>query len=285
MTTNQEARDLFLAQQNSQHTRSTYERGLSVFAAFTQDKPFADVTDTDLMAFKASLSDMASASQFIRWTAVRSMFGWLVLSGRIKATPFVSVKGPQKTKNVSPKVPSNDRFMAVALMSDTDCKEARDWRDRAILRLLGTGLRVGEIVGIGVEDFYEVPEYDAWVVRVIGKGNKERIVPVTNLTARAIEDWKGLRGCDRFHLFLDQWGEPMTVRQVQSAIERRCDRIRVPRLNAHSLRHHYATRLIRAGADPFTVQKLMGHASIQTTQLYVGLDMTDTVRASRLDPI
>jgi len=272
-------RDLFLSQQNSPHTRISYERGLSVFRQATGDKPYDQIRDTDLIAWKETLDPLAISSRYTRWTAVRSMFDWLMKSGRINRNPFATVKPPEKAKGITPRIPTNATFHAIAMMDPSECMDERDWRDRAIFRLLGTGLRVSEITNIKDEDFFHVEEYDQWVLRVFGKGNKERLVPLSQTAQNALHDWLRVR-VGSGAIF-----GAMTVRQVQSALERRCDRLGVKRINAHSLRHHYATRLIRSGADVFTVQKLLGHASVATTQVYVNLDMTDMIKATNNDPV
>lgn len=279
---NAEATRLFLSQQNSEHTRATYARGLAVFFAFVQDKAYSDVTDTDVVAFKESLSGFSSATQFTRWTACRSFFTWLVKSGRLPFSPFETVKAPKLTKNATPRVPTDADY--TRLLRTVPLDEPRDWRDKAILHALGNGLRCGEVVALTLGDYFYSEADSAYILRVTGKGDKERLVPAAASTSEVINEWLLRRVSESDRVFCD--GHiPMTVRQVQSAVTRASKRTRVKGVHPHSLRHHYATRLIRAGASVFSVQSLLGHDSVATTQRYVTLDMSDRVIASRLDPM
>jgi site-specific recombinase XerC len=283
-----EAKSLFLAQQNSEDTRATYARGLAVFEAFV-NKPYEDVTDADVIAWKSAL-DGAPSTQLTRWAAVRSFYEWLVKSGRVSRSPFAAVKGPKVTKNRTPRIPDDVQFERIVSWDEAECESPRDWRDRAMIRLLGNGLRVSEVVGMDRLDFYRDDRESVYVARVTGKGDKERLVPLSNTAAMAVIDWLIHREDNPegdFPLFVDTvFGGRVTRRQVQAAVERRRTQVGVGKsVSAHSLRHHYATRLIRAGASAFSVQRLLGHESIATTQVYVNLDISDTVRAARLDPV
>ena len=120
------------------------------------------------------------------------------------------------------------------------------------------------------------------------EGDKVRVVPINETVANAIHAYLikdgRLAKTEESPMFMDDvFGTPMTVRQVQQVVYRRAKSLGLKGVNAHSLRHHYATRLIRAGAAPFSVQKLLGHESISTTQVYVNLDISDTTKAARLD--
>lgn len=272
---------LFLSQQNSDHTRATYARGIAVFFAFT-GKSHETVTDADVIAFKASLSHLSAATQYIRWTACRSYFNWLVRSGRLPHSPFEAVKAPKTIANLSPRIPTDAQY--AQLFTRIPLVEDRDWRDRAVLYALGNGLRCAEVVSAKVDDFAYIEQYACFVLRVVGKGEKERLVPFGGGASESVNEWLNRRVSSSDRIFTDG-DKAMTVRQVQSAVVRASKRANVKGVTAHSLRHHYATRLIRAGASVFTVKELLGHVSVATTQRYVNLDMSDKVAASRLDPM
>lgn len=286
-----EARSVFLGQQNSTDTQATYARGIEMFDAFL-GKPYAEVTDQDLVAWKESLAGYASATQSIRWTAVRSFYEWMVRAGHLPSTPFAVVRGPRKIRNRTPRIPSEAAFMSIVDWPGRDCETPRDWRDRAILRLLANGLRISEVVGLDNDSLAFDAHHQTHLIRILGKGGRERIVPITDAT-RAIVDEYTVRRTDSLTkpgdpLFVDPVFETrMTRRQVQAAFDRRRRSLGVEgeHFSAHSLRHHYATRLIRSGASVFSVQRLLGHESVSTTQVYVNLDISDTVIASRLDPV
>lgn len=279
-------RALFLAQQNSSDTRATYARAIAVFEEFV-NKPYEDVTDVDLIAWKDAIVG-SSGTRFIRWGAVRSMYEWLVKSGRLKHSPFATVKGPKRTKNRTPRIPTAEQFESIVSWPESECHDARDYRDRAMIRLLANGLRVSEVVNLNDDCLsYEEAE-SVYVLRVTGKGDKERFVPLGHNAAMALLDWLTVRGdhdpASANPVFTDTvFTGRVTRRQVQAAVERRRG-ASSRNVSAHSLRHHYATRLIRSGASVFSVQRLLGHESVATTQVYVSLDFSDSVKASRLDP-
>lgn len=273
---------LFIAQQNSPATQDTYERGIRLLSGFTR-KLYADITDADLVAWKGYMARIGwkPATQRIYWTAARSFYHWLVGSGRIARSPFDAVKPPERVKNRKPRVPKGD----IRTLLDATDDSWRGKRDRAILHLLANGLRIGEVVGLRSDSLTFEAEYEAVVLRVVGKGQKERLVPLGEHTITALQPWLEVSGKDSVWLFANLDLTQMTTRQVREVVERAKKASGRTGLSAHSLRHHYATRLVRAGADVFSVQKLMGHESLSTTQIYVGLDLADTVKAASLDPL
>ena len=264
---------LFLAQQNSEKTKQTYERGLRLLAEFTNDRPPVEITDVDVVAWKQALaaSGQAPASQFSAWSGAKSFFTWLVRSGRLARSPFDAVKSPKVTANRSPRIPTAEEFSRLVA-------NVADDRDRAIIYLLANGLRVSEVVNIRANDLLIDRDESTVLVRVIGKGDKERLVPLSEPAARALGRWL------RHQINPDRlfW---VTVRQVQEAVYRTARRAGVAGISAHSLRHYYATRLIRSGAPLPAVQKLLGHERLNTTQVYVNLDVSDAIAASKLDPL
>lgn len=269
--TNEEA--LFLAQQNSAKTKQTYARGLRLLAEFVGGRGPNEITDADVVAWKQALaaSGQAPASQFSAWSGAKAFFTWLVRSGRLPRSPFDAVKAPKVTSNRSRRVPTRAEF-------DRLVENASDDRDRAIIYMLANGLRVSEVVSVRASDLLIAPDGSTVIVRVVGKGQKERLVPLGEPAARALGRWlRHQVNPDR--LF------PVTTRQAQEAVYRAVRRAGLSDISAHTLRHYYATRLIRAGAPLPAVQRLLGHSSLNTTQVYLDLDVSDAVAAAKLDPL
>lgn len=273
---------LFLAQFSSTATRQTYQIAIRLFTEACGGKEPALVTVEDVLAWKTSMSNQKPNTQYTRWVAVKSYFSWLVRCGTIAKNPFELVRGPSRVANYTPRIPTDEAVRAILAWEATT---PRDYRDKTVVTLCANGLRIAEICSLGWEDVQI--EGNEVTLRVLGKGQKERIVPLSVPAARAMALWHDARGYPQAGpVFTDYVsGSPMTTRQVQSAFGRITDLVGVKGLSPHALRHHYATRLIRAGVDVFSVQKLLGHSSVSTTQVYVNLDISDLKRAAALDKI
>jgi integrase/recombinase XerC len=132
------------------------------------------------------------------------------------------------------------------------------------------------------------PSPSGTVAQVIGKGQKTRDVPLGRRALAYLAQWYDIRDAKETQLFYDVWADkyagPLTVRMVQAAVEKARRRAHLPHITAHTLRHYYATTLIRNGANVFAVQRLLGHSSVSTTQTYVSLDTRDLSEAARLAP-
>jgi integrase/recombinase XerD len=166
---------------------------------------------------------------------------------------------------------------AEALLDQPFPKTAAGQRDRAILETLyGCGLRVSELCGLDLRDVH----LDKEVVRVFGKGSKERVVPIMGSAARVMGDyftqWRpGLVGRTPTQaVFLNQRGGRISRQSVHAIVERAGRMVGVQGLHPHTLRHSFATHLLEGGADLRVVQELLGHADISTTQLYTHVDRT-----------
>src|SRR6478609_8621834 len=151
-------------------------------------------------------------------------------------------------------------------------------RNRLIVALLLNGLRASEVVNLKADALRFENGYGHYLV-FRGKGDKERVVPVLQEVLDAINEQEG----DSEWLVHDEDGSQLTYDAVNGVVDTAARKVGA-KVHPHMLRHHYATRLTRAGANPFVLQKLMGHASIKTTQRYVNMDLSDLVEASRLDP-
>lgn len=268
--------DTFINQQTSPNTRRAYRNDLIRWVAFLDGRiPTVDL----VVQFKDGLENaLAPASARRTFSAVRSFYNWVGLT----PNPFDRVKPPTTVKNATPKVPSNESVDALLDAIDTSTLQGK--RDRAIVTLLLNNLRASEVADLGRDDLYFESEYKAWVLRVVGKGKKERFVPANEESVEAVRlfQLEAQRVTDR--LLYDHDGSALTYRQVEEAVYRAAKVAGLEGMHPHALRHHYATRLARKGINIIALQKLLGHSRADTTQQYVTLDLSDLIEAVKVDP-
>jgi len=270
----------FINQQNSEATKTTYRRGLVSFLETLETEDLPDRPSVeDVIAWKewmATLSGWSDKTQATYWAAVRSYYDWLTRQGIITLNPFLAVKSPRTLTNKTPNVPSEAAF--TALMREADkCPTM----DAAIVYALASGLRESEVIDLQVEDV--INNGNTVILRVVGKGYKQRMVPLGEKASSRIFRWIGqMKYSDSGFVFMKD-GRKLSRRQIQCVVSRICVKIGVTGVSPHSLRHHFATRMVRAGVDVFTLQKLLGHSSVSTTQIYVNMNTDDLVAAVAKD--
>ena len=262
----------------SAHTVRAYVRDVSVFldeVGAHDEAALRTVSLADLRAWLGVLSRRGAARATIARTSasLRTFFGWLERTGRLESDPSLRISAPSRHRTLPPVLAQRSAAALLdvaAVAADDDDPVHR--RDRAALELLyGTGIRVGELVGLDVDDV----DLGSNVVRVVGKGDKERRVPFGLPARSAVVEWLD-RGRPRLvtsysgpALLLGRRGRRVDQRQVRAVVH---DLLRhvpdAPDLGPHGLRHSAATHLLEGGADLRAVQELLGHASLATTQLY-----------------
>lgn len=269
----------------SPHTRRAYlddaGRFLDFLASFAGRDPAAvETDDVDALAVRSWLAALraeghARTSIVRRLSALRSFFTFLQREGLVEGNPARGVATPRTEKSlpVTLSVPE-----AAAVVEAPPPDTELGLRDRALLELLyATGLRVSELVGLSLADV-DLPGRQ---VRTLGKGRKERVVPFGEKAAGALAAWlparlallrgRRVRGEP---LFLNVRGGRLTDRSVRRVLEQALAAAEVSRhASPHALRHSFATHLLSAGADLRTIQELLGHASLATTQKYTHLDV------------
>lgn len=203
----------------------------------------------------------------LKMSALRSFYRWLVRTERLKQNPVVGLTLPK----LAQKLPKFLTIQQVEALLDAPLKAGDTlaaWRDKAILEVLYSGgLRIHELVGLNDDDLDVLGE----VARVRGKGKKERLAPLGGPAIQAVQRYLELRGrTARGPLFINQKnGGRLTARSVQRTLKRYLIAANLdPSLTPHKLRHSFATHLLDAGADLRSVQELLGHANIATTQIY-----------------
>jgi len=264
----------------SPHTLRSYGADLRQFTSYLarelKSSPRApragEVDVLALRGFLAYLHQKGTARSSIarKLAALRTFFRYLVREGRIERNPATSVATPRVPKKIPDRVEEEE---IEKLLEVPDATSPLGRRDRALLELLyATGLRVSELTGL---DRVEV-DLDSRLVRVLGKGRKERIVPFGEPAAEALERYwpdrrqlaaRGAGAGDA--VFLNARGGRLTARSVHRLVRRHLRQAALRSgLSPHSLRHAFATHLLERGADLRAIQELLGHASLSTTQKY-----------------
>jgi integrase/recombinase XerD len=259
-----------LAATRAARTVEAYRRDLTDLAS-RADRPLADVTTEEIERYLAELRAEGRSPATIarRIAAARSFYRHLVLLGRRDDNPAAAVPLPRKARKLPRTLsPSEAERLIDAAVGTTP----RALRDRAIAELLyGAGLRVGELVGLGKTDV----DLEQRLVRATGKGDKERIVPLGRPAADALRRYvsRGRPHLDRRHrpeLFLNAQGGGLTRAGVFLVLRRLAEKagLEPERVHPHLLRHSFATHLLEGGADLRSVQEMLGHADLSTTELY-----------------
>jgi integrase/recombinase XerC len=207
-------------------------------------------------------------------SALRTFFSFLKREGRMVLNPAKAVGTPRRERTLPETLSVNE---AAAVVEAKGREGVLGARDRALLELLyATGLRVSELVGLRVEDV----DLSARQVRTVGKGRKERVVPFGQPAAAALRTWLkerrdlGPSAAAAEFLFLNARAGRLTDRSVRRVLDRAMTAAAVPRhASPHALRHSFATHLLAAGADLRSIQELLGHSSLSTTQRYTHLDV------------
>ncbi len=250
----------------SAHTLRAYALDLRSLEEAVSPRSVESASTTDLRRWLAAGS-RAPASIARRMSSARSFFKWARREGIVENAPTDRLRSP-RVKLPLPRVLEVDEATRVV--------EAEvGARDRALLELAyGAGLRVSELVALDIDDV----DVEGGTVHVRhGKGNKARIVPVGKEALSAVGALVSERDCDNGPLFLNGRGRRLGVRCAWDVVRAAADGVGVPDVHPHALRHSFATHLVAGGADIRSVQELLGHASLSTTQRYTHVDL-DTLR-------
>jgi integrase/recombinase XerC len=249
----------------SRHTIINYTQDLKDFSVFLEKKGLEDVDYLTIRKFLALLRSKEYKKKSIarKLSALRSFFKFLYKEGHVKTNPVVTVFTPkiEKTLPVFLDMPS-----VAKLIESADPKDIHGLRDRAIMELLySSGLRVSELVGLDIDDV----DYIGGVVKVMGKGRRERICPVGEKASGSIRDYTNKRRGKGKALFLNKSGTRLCDRSVRRIIDKHIRKISLSqKISPHTLRHSFATHLLERGADLRSVQELLGHKNLSTTQIY-----------------
>jgi integrase/recombinase XerC len=227
-------------------------------------------------AYLAALTKSRKKSSIARkLAALKGFFRFLIATGRIEKNPLSQIHSPKQEKPLPNFLSVDDVFRLLSVGRPTGTLPNRD---RAILEVFySTGIRVSELVGLNWSDV----DFQSGIVRVVGKGSKERIVPIGQMALDALGDYsqdlrkKWSLACrGESPVFLNHRGGRITTRSVARIVEKHLREAGIAvKMGPHGLRHSFATHLLNSGADLRVIQELLGHASLSTTQRYTHLNL------------
>ena len=263
----------------SKNTTKSYQRDLTKFSKFLEASSInelAGITEEMSSAWVADLfqNNVSARSIQRHISSAKGFFNYLKKIGLVTDSPFELINSP-KSPNHLPNILSPEE---VSQLLNFKPKNAQEKRDLAIIELIySSGLRVSEAVNSNINDFEDNKNF----LRVLGKGSKTRLVPVGRYAQTAINDWiierdKLLSKDDA--LFINLRGSRITTRSVQERIKNIALKQGLPPVNPHMLRHSFATHLLESSGDLRSIQELLGHSSLSTTQIYTRLDYQHLIK-------
>lgn len=262
----------------SPNTVEAYTSDVDNFFSYVTAEP-ATVSTQDILDYLAVNARLSKRSQSRLLSSLRSFFDWLVMEGDRKDNPCDPVDSP-KLGRYLPEVLSVDEVTAI--IDSVDLSKWTGKRDKAVLEILyGCGLRVSEAVGLKISNVY----LDEGFVRVVGKGDKERIVPMGEMAASAVREYMAVRPVPASPqyddiLFLNRFGKAISRVALFNMVKNQAMAAGVNKeISPHTFRHSFATHLIENGADLRVVQEMLGHESILTTEIYTHIDSSTWQRA------
>ncbi|MFZ5469525.1 MAG: tyrosine recombinase XerC [Myxococcota bacterium] len=260
----------------SPHTLKAYRSDLTELECYLAKHGLTleSATHVALRGFLGSIAENTAASSRARKLAsFKTFYKFLVRRGLLPSSPAARLKAPKLPKRLPKVLPVEE---AILLVEAPKAKETvLGLRDRAILEVLyGGGLRISELCGLSLNDL----DRRARVVRVMGKGSKERLCPLNETACAAVDAYLARRGellatphtkADPSALFLNYQGGRLRPRSIARHLDTYVKKLGLARqVSPHSLRHSFATHLLAGGADIRSIQELLGHASLSTTQRY-----------------
>ncbi|KGG54291.1 site-specific tyrosine recombinase XerD [Lactobacillus sp. wkB10] len=262
----------------SNNTITAYRQDLTSFISFLQKENLTSwpTQAVDIDAFLAEQRDQKKATSSISRliTSLRKFYQWLVRQNIQKLNPMLEIDSPKKRRTLPVALTVNE---VNNLLEQPDTKKKLGLRDRALLETLyATGIRVSELINLKFTDLHE----ELKLVKVFGKGSKERLIPISEVALSWIDSYKEkvrdpliLKiGKNTDFIFLNSRGSSLTRQAVWQIIKHYCKMAGIQKnVTPHTLRHTFATHLLENGADLRVVQEILGHSDISTTQIYTNL--------------
>ena len=262
----------------SDNSVKSYDYDLILFKKFLiankiNDTPLNCKPETIKNYLYKSFSDKKSISQARSISAIKSFFNYLIFEGYIKDSPISNIESPKQEKKL-PKVLTEEEIKK--LINSIDLNHEFGQRNKTIIEILyGTGIRVSELINLKLSNIF----FKENIIKVIGKGNKERFVPLGEIASNEMKIYINNRNLLKIDskysdiLFLNRYGRGLTRSMIFKIISDASKRVGLDKkISPHTLRHSFATHLIKNGADLRTIQLILGHESITTTEIYTHLD-------------
>ena len=261
----------------SNHTILSYERDIKEFFIFLNGQKIKlhQINSSLGSQWLISLRKKGLSNRSIhrKISSVRNFFRYLQKNKHLEQNIFEGIRVPK----IEEKLPKILSLEDVDKLLSFQPKSKYDFRDKAFLELLySSGLRVSEAVNVTMKSF----EANFSFLKVLGKGQKERLVPVGDFAIQAIRDWLNNRGLveDQNILFTNKYGKKITVRAMQQRLEKISLSLGMQSIHPHMLRHSFATHMLESSGDLRSIQEMLGHSSLSTTQIYTKLNFQQLVK-------
>ena len=252
----------------SVHTLHNYKMDLEGFYDSLKETPVENADYLTLRKYLAHLKEKNLKSRSIarKLSCLRSFFRFLCRDGYLKANPTLSLASQKLDKHLPSFLTEEEMSRLIDAASP---KDERGLRDKAILETFySTGIRISELVGLNIEDL----DFISGVAKVRGKGKKERLAPIGEYAIKAIRDYLSARKKQSASVFINKNGSRLSSRGTRNVVHKYIVLAALNRrISPHTLRHSFATHLLNRGADLRSVQELLGHANLSTTQIYTHL--------------
>ena len=259
----------------------SYEYDLNLFKNYIEsnhilETPINCKSDTLKYYLYNYLSNKKSRTQARGISALKSYFNYLIFEGHIQKSPISDIESPKLEKKL-PEVLTEREI--IKLIESFDLNDNFGQRNRTIIEVLyGTGIRVSELINLKLSNIF----FKENIIKILGKGNKERFVPLGNIASNEINKYLKIRNRNIINskfsdiLFLNRYGRGLTRSMIFKIISDSYKKIALDKkISPHTLRHSFATHLLKNGADLRTIQLILGHESITTTEIYTHLDTND----------
>jgi len=262
----------------SQHTLINYKVDLKDFSKFCGELSLDKIDYLLLRKYLAVLKEKSLGNRTVgrHLSALRSFFRFLSREGYIKTNPILMLSSPKLDKHLPSFMTEEEVARLIESAFAKNEKDEFGLRDRAILETFySSGLRISELVSLSIEDV----DFISGVVKAFGKGKKERVVPIGDAALNAIRKYLDKRKKQSTALFLNKNNKRISTRGVRNIVEKYLKGAGIARgVSPHTFRHSFATHLLNRGADLRTVQELLGHANLSSTQIYTHLT-TDRLKS------
>ena len=260
--------DLKYVKNYSDNTIKSYESDLREFQEYLNKKDISMVNNDEIRKYFRTFDNKNERTLARTMSSMRAFYDYLIKKNIIKVNPMDDINGPKIGKYL-PEVLTMDE---VDRLLDITPKDAFTFRNRCILELLySTGIRISELVGLKLENL----SLNDSLIKVMGKGSKERVVPLNDITTDYLRDYitdvrpKMLKKVQTDYLFLNNHGKPITRQAVFKMIKARALEVGIKKnISPHTMRHSFATHMLEGGADIRFIQELLGHSDAQTTEIY-----------------
>jgi integrase/recombinase XerC len=250
----------------SSHTITSYSTDLEQFTAFIAPASLSQVQALTIRKWLISLSDDSLQNRSInrKLATLRTFYKYLLRTGKVSENPMTSIRMVKTTKKIPQFVRESEMENLVEHRKfATNFSEARD--ELILFLLYGTGIRLAELISLQNNQV----NLAAKTIRVIGKRNKERVIPIPGLLVDLIATYRSFCTIEHAHLLLTDKGEPLYPMFVQRLVKKNLGEYsQLEKLSPHVLRHTYATHLLNKGADLNAIKELLGHANLAATQVY-----------------